>query len=76
MGCPSVGPTPNCLTIAANGKVYDLAGAGVDTTKNVGISLTARAAGETTPCGLKLTETKVDYLGLSCGAPAPAAKTP
>jgi hypothetical protein len=73
VGCPTVGPTPQCLTIAANGKVYDLAGAGVDTSKNVGISVSARAVGEVTPCGIKLTSAKVDYLGLSCGmAPDPS----
>jgi hypothetical protein len=72
VGCPTAGPTPQCLTIAANGKVYDLAGAGVDTTKNVGISVSGRAVGEVTPCGVKLTNVKVDYLGLSCGmAPDP-----
>jgi hypothetical protein len=74
VGCPTAGPTPQCLTISANGKTYDLAGAGVDTSKNVGISLTATAVGEVTPCGVKLTNAKVEYLGLSCGmAPAVTA---
>lgn len=74
IGCPTAGPTPECVTIAANGKVYDLAGAGVDMSRGVGISVSARAAGEVTPCGVKLTDAKVEYLGLSCGmAPDPAS---
>jgi hypothetical protein len=67
VGCPT-----QCMTIAANGKVYDLAGANVDLSRNVGVSISGRAAGEASECGLKLTNVKVDYLGLSCGmAPDP-----
>lgn len=74
VGCPTVGPTPQCLTIATNGKTYDLAGAGVDTTKGVGISVSAMTSGAKTACGIKITEAKVEYLGLSCEmAPDPNA---
>lgn len=77
VGCPTAGPTPQCLTIAANGKTYDLAGAGVDTSKGVGISVSAMSVGEVTPCGIKLTDAKVEYLGLSCEmSPDPHAPAP
>lgn len=72
VGCPTTGPEPNCLTIVANGKSYDLTSAGVDTTRGVGVSVTGRAAGEAGACGIKLAETKVNYLGLKCGPPAAA----
>ena len=71
VGCPVAGPATGCLTIMANGKAYDLAGASpaVDMSRNVGISVTGHSAGEVTACGVKLTDVKVDYLGLACGAP-------
>lgn len=69
-GCP-VQPAPGCVTIAAQGKSYDITEAGVDLTKGVGVQLRGRAAGEVTACGPKLTDVKVDYLQLQCGAPAP-----
>lgn len=71
VGCPTQA-TPACLTIQAKGKVYDISGA-VDASKGVGVSLTGMSAGEATACGVKLTDIKVEYLGLQCGAPAPAA---
>jgi hypothetical protein len=73
VGCPVAGATPGCLTIMANGKAYDLAAANpaVDVSRNVGISVMGRAAGEVSACGIKLTNVKVDYLGISCGAPPP-----
>jgi hypothetical protein len=72
VGCP-ISPTAGCVTIAAQGKSYDISSAGVDLSRGVGVSLTGRAAGEVTACGPKLTDVKVDYLSLQCGAPAPAA---
>ena len=71
VGCPVAGPASGCLTIMANGKAYDLAGASpaVDMSRNVGISVTGHSAGEKSACGIKLTDVKVDYLGLGCGAP-------
>ena len=71
VGCPVAGPASGCLTIMANGKAYDLAGASpaVDMSRNVGVSVTGRSAGETSACGVKLTDVKVDYLGIACGAP-------
>lgn len=73
VGCPVAAPATGCLTIMANGKAYDLAGASpaVDMSRNVGISVTGDAAGGVTSCGVKLTNVKVDYLGLSCGGGAP-----
>lgn len=70
VGCP-VQATPDCVTIAAGGKSYDITGAGVDLTKGVGVSLTGTAKGEVGACGPKLADVKVEYLGLQCGAPAP-----
>jgi hypothetical protein len=72
VGCPTAGPQPDCLTIMANGKAYDLTGAGVDVSRGVGISVTGRASGAAGTCGIKLAETEVSYLGLKCGPP-PAA---
>jgi hypothetical protein len=72
VGCPMT-PTPGCTTIAANGKTFDVSHAGIDLSRGVGISLTGRAAGEVTACGPKLTDVKVDYLGLQCGVPAAPA---
>jgi hypothetical protein len=71
VGCP-IAPKPGCVTIAADGKTYDISSAGVDMSKGVGVSLTGRAAGEATACGSKLSEVKVDYLSLQCGPPKPA----
>jgi hypothetical protein len=53
----------------ANGKAYDLAAASpaVDVSRNVGISVMGHAVGEVSACGVKLTNVKVEYLGLSCG---------
>lgn len=79
VGCPEVGPAPNCLSIKANGKSYDLAGANppVDVTKGVGVSIRAMAGEASTPCGIILTDVKVEYLGLQCGPPpAPPAAAP
>ena len=72
-GCPVAGPTPGCLTIARNGKAYDLAGAtpAIDLSKNVNLNVSGRATGETSACGVKLTDVKVEYLGLTCGTAPP-----
>jgi len=73
VGCP-MQPKPDCVTIAAGGKTYDITGTGVDTSRGVGVSLTGQAKGEVGACGPKLANVKVDYLELQCGAPAaPAA---
>ena len=68
VGCPVAGPTPGCVTVKSGGKAYDLAAANpaVDLSKKVGISVTGRAAGEVTACGVKMTDVKVEYLGLEC----------
>lgn len=74
VGCPVVGPTAGCVTIKSGGKIYDLASASpaVDLSRKVGISVTGHAAGEVTSCGLKMTDVKVDYLGLECAGAPPA----
>jgi hypothetical protein len=71
VGCP-ISPKPGCMTIAAEGKAYDITSAGVDLSRGVGVSLTGQAAGEVTACGSKLTDVKVDYLTLQCGQAKPA----
>ena len=70
-GCPVAGPTAGCLTIASKGQAYDLAGANpaIDLTRNVNLNVSGLATGAKTACGIKLTNIKVDYLGLSCGPP-------
>ncbi|WP_133254333.1 hypothetical protein [Phenylobacterium deserti] len=73
VGCPAQ-TTPQCVTIMAGGKAYDITEAGVDLSRGVGVSLRGMAAGEVTPCGPKLTNVKVEYQTLKCGPPpAPAA---
>lgn len=68
VGCPVADPATGCLTIAADGKAYDLAGAtpAVDMSRKVGVSVTGRPVGGASACGVKLTEVQVDYLGISC----------
>jgi hypothetical protein len=75
VGCPVAGSQPGCVTITVKGKVYDISGASpaVDLSSGKGISLTGRAAGEVTSCGAKLSDIKMDYLGLQCSAPTPPA---
>lgn len=72
IGCPK-SPQPSCVTIAAKGKTYDVTHAGIDMSRGVAVSVTGRAAGEVTPCGPKLADVKVEYQGIQCAAPAPAA---
>jgi hypothetical protein len=75
VGCPVAGPTTGCVTIKSGGKVYDLATASpaVDLSRKVGISVTGRAAGEVTACGVKMSDVEVEYLGLECAGPPPAS---
>jgi uncharacterized lipoprotein len=72
VGCPMT-PTPGCVTIAANGKAYDVSDAGIDLARGVGVSLKGQDGGQVTACGPKLTDVQVEYLGLQCGAPAAPA---
>jgi hypothetical protein len=72
VGCPAQ-PKPECVTIAAGGKTYDITEAKIDMSKGVGVSLTGTAKGEVGACGPKLTDVKVDYLSLQCAAPAAPA---
>ncbi|WP_374473223.1 hypothetical protein [Phenylobacterium sp.] len=74
IGCPKT-PKPDCVTVTAGGKAYDVTGAGIDLTRGVAVAVTGRAAGEVTACGPKLTNVEVEYQGLQCAAPAPAAAT-
>lgn len=70
VGCPTQA-TPACLTIQSRGKIYDISGA-VDMTKGVAVSVSGMSAGETTACGVKLNDVKVEYNGIRCAPPAPA----
>ncbi|MCR5880797.1 hypothetical protein [Phenylobacterium sp. J367] len=72
VGCPKT-PQPGCVTMASGGKAYDVSDAGIDLTRGVAVAVTGLAAGEVTACGPKLTSVEVEYQGLQCAAPAPAA---
>jgi hypothetical protein len=69
VGCPEVGAQPSCLVMKKGGKVYDVTEAGIDMSRGVGVSVMGTAAGEVTACGTKLTDVKVDYMGIQCAAP-------
>lgn len=77
VGCASAGQAPGCVTIKANGKVYDISSASpaVDPSKGVTVSLRGRADGSSTACGAKLADIRYDYLSFQCAAPAAAAST-
>jgi hypothetical protein len=68
IGCPKT-PKPDCVTVTADGKTWDVTGAGVDLKKGVAVSVTGVPAGAGA-CGTKLTGASVDYTGLRCAAPA------
>lgn len=69
VGCPEVGAQPSCLVMKKGDKVYDVTDAGIDMAKGVGVSVMGSAAGEVTACGTKLTDVKVDYMGIQCALP-------
>lgn len=73
VGCPETGAQPTCLVMRKGDKVYDVTEAGIDMSRGVGVSVMGTAAGEVTACGTKLTDVKVDYMGIQCAAPPPPA---
>lgn len=64
VGCPKA-PKPGCLTLAADGKTYDVTAAGIDMSKGVAVSVTG-TPGAAGACGPVLTEVQVEYTGLQC----------
>lgn len=63
-GCPKA-PKPDCVTVTADGKTWDVTGAGVDLSKGVAVNVTGTPAGPGA-CGTKLAQAQVDYTGLQC----------
>jgi hypothetical protein len=68
VGCPKT-PKPDCVTVTADGKTWDVTGAKVDLTKGVAVSVTG-TAGAAGACGVTLANAQVEYSGLRCGKPA------
>lgn len=67
IGCPKT-PKPDCVAVTADGKTYDVTGAGVDLTKGVAVSVTG-TPGAAGACGTKITAAQVEYTGLRCAPP-------
>ena len=66
IGCPKT-PKPDCVTVTADGKTWDVTAAGVDMKRGVAVSVTG-APGPAGACGATLTSPQVDYTGLQCGS--------
>jgi hypothetical protein len=64
VGCPKA-PKPDCLTLVADGKTYDVTAAGIDVSKGVAVSVTG-TPGAAGACGPTLTQAQVEYTGLQC----------
>lgn len=64
VGCPKT-PKPNCVTVTADGKTWDVTAAGVDASRGVAVSVTG-TPGATDACGRILVQAQVDYTGLAC----------
>ena len=64
VGCPKT-PKPDCVTVTADGKTWDVTGAKVDLTKGVAVSVTG-VAGGAGACGAKIANALVEYTGLQC----------
>lgn len=64
IGCPKA-PKPDCVTVTADGKTWDVTSAGVDLSKSVAVSVTG-TPGPAGACGPTLTGAQVDYTGLQC----------
>lgn len=63
-GCPKM-PKPDCVTLTADGKTWDVTGAGVDLKRGVAVNVTGTPAGQGA-CGPKLAQAQVEYTGLQC----------
>jgi len=69
VGCPKT-PTAACVTVTADGRTWDVSGAGVDLKRGVAVSVTG-TPGAAGACGAPtLTGATVDYSGLQCAKPA------
>jgi hypothetical protein len=64
VGCPKA-PKPECLTLVADGKTYDVTAAGIDVSRGVAVSVTGMT-GAPGACGPTLTQAQVEYTGLQC----------
>jgi hypothetical protein len=64
VGCPKT-PKPNCVTVTADGKTWDVTAAGVDLSRGVAVSVTG-APSAMSDCGKVLAQPQVDYTGLQC----------
>jgi hypothetical protein len=67
IGCPKA-PKPDCVTVTADGKTWDVTGAAVDMSKGVAVQVTG-TPGPAGACGAKLVNPQVSYTGLQCKAP-------
>jgi hypothetical protein len=67
IGCPKA-PKPDCVTVTADGKTWDVTGAGVDMSKGVAVQVTG-TPGPAGACGATLTTPRLQYTGLQCKAP-------
>jgi hypothetical protein len=67
IGCPKA-PKPDCVTVTADGKTWDVTAAGIDMSKGVAVQVTG-VAGPAGACGAKLANPQVQYTGLQCKAP-------
>jgi hypothetical protein len=64
VGCPKA-PKPECLTLVADGKTYDVTAAKIDMSRGVAVSVTG-SPGAPGACGPTLTQAQVEYTGLQC----------
>lgn len=66
IGCPKA-PKPDCVTVTADGKTWDVTSAGVDMKRGVAVSVSG-TPGPAGACGPTLASPQVDYTGLQCGS--------
>jgi hypothetical protein len=64
VGCPKT-PKPDCVTITADGKTWDVTAAKVDLARGVAVSVTG-SAGAAGACGATIANAQVEYTGLQC----------
>ena len=64
IGCPKA-PKPDCVTVTADGKTWDVTGAKVDLARGVAVSVTG-VAGGAGACGATIANAQVEYTGLQC----------
>lgn len=64
IGCPKT-PKPECVTVTADGKTWDVTAAGVDVNRGVAVSVSGMP-GPAGACGPTLDQPQVEYTGLQC----------